>query len=53
MADPGRFAFMIEDLFDVIEPTQRIKIFEQQPWPAEGEVNTIPFTLILRFGDPL
>ena len=53
MANPGRFAFMIEDLFDVIEPTQRIEIFEQQPWPAKGEVNTIPFKFILRLGDPL
>jgi hypothetical protein len=53
MANPGRFSFMIENLFDVIEPTQRIKIFEQQPWPAKGEVNAISFTFILCFGDPL
>lgn len=53
MANPGRFSFMIEDLFDVIEPTQRIEVFKQQPWPAKGEVNAISFTLILCFGDPL
>jgi hypothetical protein len=53
MANPGRFAFLVEDLFDVIEPTQRIEIFKQQPWPAKGEVNAIPFTFILSLGDPL
>lgn len=53
MADPSRFPFMIEDLFDVIEPTQRIEVIKQRPRPAKGQIDSITFTFILRFRNPL
>jgi hypothetical protein len=53
VADPSRFSFMIEDLFDVIESTQGIEIIKQRPRPTKGQINSISLAFILRFGDPL
>ena len=53
VADPSRFSFMIEDLFDVIKSTQGIKIIKQRPRPTKGQIETISFAFVLRFGDPL
>jgi hypothetical protein len=44
---------MIENLFDVIQSTQGIKIIKQRAWPTKGQINSISFTFILRLGDPL
>ena len=53
MADPGRFSFVIEDLFDVIESTQGIEIIKQRPRPTKGQMNSISLAFILCFSDPL